>query len=87
MEAVYSTFTAKEKTGQFDSPAKGSGLHPEQLVDTLKQSNNIITVYFRKITKWSAGVSGGELGGGLDKRQSETILEMVEGVEEGGGQA
>lgn len=83
MEAVYSSFTAKEKAGPFGSPAKDSGLDPEKLVDSLKQSNNI-TVYFRKVTKRCAGVSGGVLGGGLDKRQSETTLEMVEGIEKGG---
>lgn len=34
------------------SPAKDSGLDSEKLVDSSKQRNTVITVYFRQITGW-----------------------------------
>ena len=57
----YSNFTAQEKTGQSDRPAKDSDLVPEKLVGGCGPRNNIITVDCRKVTKWRARVSGGAL--------------------------
>lgn len=57
--------TAKVNPGCLDSPAKDSGLDSEKLVDSFKQKNNIIPVYFRKVTGW---LLRGELRGGLCRR-------------------
>lgn len=57
--------TAKVNPRCLDSPAKDSGLDSEKLVDCSKQKNNIITVYFRKVTGW---LLRGELKGELCKR-------------------
>lgn len=62
-------FTAKGKTGQLDSPAKDSGLDPEELVDSFKQRNNAITVYLRQVTM---ELCREELEDGLDKKQGGT---------------
>lgn len=57
--------TAKVNPGCLDSPAKDSGLDSEKLVDNFKQKNNIITVYFRKVT---GCLLRGELKGGVCRR-------------------
>lgn len=44
------SFTVKKNTGQFDSPAKDSDLDPENLVDSVKQRDDIVAVCFGKIT-------------------------------------
>lgn len=67
-------FTAKGKTGQFDNPAKDSGLDPGERVDSFKQGNNIITVYFRQVP---GEACGGECEGGLDKRQGGTVFRRL----------
>lgn len=40
----------KENTGWLDSPTKDSDPDPENLVDSVKQRDNVSAVYFGKIT-------------------------------------